>query len=1015
MNMPQDPDADSRSADVVKFGEMVLPDNLLESMEVPSEEPYKSDEEIYTDYGMLHFLCSKLEVTKEKISGSFGSNELPLGVTIDEKIEGLEYLESTVVKLRNQIVSRLSVTSVCSSCSSFLALVEKLKLSEKEREALAFMVNTVVGYDLQGAYRSELKGLKKICGMTTREIMDFLDDKRIHIIQELIDIDKGYGRSLLSMEFQLSEEILTFLFNFDDLPSEESEKMAGTVLYEILANAGKTENVLDEYSEDIEEAEEKIDLENREVIDKEKEDFDLHEFLAEECEVNKELVARHNEVRDKTIENFIQPYSDDLEYLTDYFQYILARAELKEVWEDDYRYNSPTEPKKIDKIRCAKSKIAKAKSKVSKRLEATKNTTSWYPRLERLAEKRKLHTFEKEIILALVGMVYDEAVFKGIAGSFSLHGRSSIDVATLLNFFADSLKSRLKKRKYFYRDSTLVSEGMVTLTGDFSSDILDYKISLDRKMQDYVAGLDTEISNLVEGGNLYFPKVKLDNVILAPAMKQEIIEIVKNSYQVEKLIKKYDSNSTYSYGQGTVLLFHGEPGTGKTMMANALANHLGKKILLINFPSLGELHGDKVLNFFLRLAMVNGALVFIDECDAAFQSRDLGSKKVNVLLSAIERFKGLIIMATNRPYDIDLGMINRIGFRFEFKVPDMHSREIIWKEHLLPDMNYADDINLGELAVRFDFSGRSIKNAVLAGISYGLSRKADPLQITMEDLERGASMQLQGHLGRAKLEKSIIPSQGLERIILPKNTKDALHDIVKFEKAKPILQSEWGFSEVASYGFGNGVLFYGPPGTGKTMAAEAIGYEVGCPIMVVNVAELQSKYVGETAKNIDAVFKEAKNNNCILVFDDAEGLFGERTAGNTSTDKYANMDSSILLEHIERFAGMVILTTNLVNIMDSAFKDRLKHKVEFKMPDAKMREKIWKNLIPAKAPISEDVDFNILAKKFEFSGRTIKNCVFKAAAKAAVRGEGERRLTMEDFSFVAGFELNVERGRRIGF
>jgi len=144
------------------------------------------------------------------------------------------------------------------------------------------------------------------------------------------------------------------------------------------------------------------------------------------------------------------------------------------------------------------------------------------------------------------------------------------------------------------------------------------------------------------------------------------------------------------------------------------------------------------------------------------------------------------------------------------------------------------------------------------------------------------------------------------------------------------------------------------------MAAEAIGYEIGCPLMLVNVAELQSKYVGETAKNIDAVFREAKNNNCIVVFDDAEGIFGERTVGGSATDKYANMDSSILLEHLERFPGMVILTTNLSEIMDSAFIDRLKHKVEFKMPDTKMREKIWRNLIPSKAPVADDVDFNNL-------------------------------------------------------
>lgn len=161
---------------------------------------------------------------------------------------------------------------------------------------------------------------------------------------------------------------------------------------------------------------------------------------------------------------------------------------------------------------------------------------------------------------------------------------------------------------------------------------------------------DTEFSELVEGSHLYTPVVDLSQVILPDDQKQLIIRTVANFDNFAKSRKRLGFDQVMSYGAGILLLFFGKSGTGKTMMANAVAKMLGKRILLINYPSLGYSVSDEVIRFIFREAKLNDAVLFFDECEAIFQSRDSFTGGVNLLLTEIERHNGLIIMATNRAY-----------------------------------------------------------------------------------------------------------------------------------------------------------------------------------------------------------------------------------------------------------------------------------------------------------------------------------------------------------------------------
>ncbi|MBQ9459194.1 MAG: ATP-binding protein [Oscillospiraceae bacterium] len=201
------------------------------------------------------------------------------------------------------------------------------------------------------------------------------------------------------------------------------------------------------------------------------------------------------------------------------------------------------------------------------------------------------------------------------------------------------------------------------------------------------------------------------------------------------------------------------------------------------------------------------------------------------------------------------------------------------------------------------------------------------------------------------------------------------------------VSSRWGFSDKVGYGWGLSILFAGSPGTGKTMCAQVIANELNMELYKINLSQIVSKYIGETEKNLRALFNEAKNASCILFFDECDALFGKRSEVKDSHDRNANVEVAYLLQQIEEYDGVCILATNLVGNIDAAFMRRITYVVHFPFPEPSAREAIYRGMMPKDAPVSEDIDWKFLAEKFELSGGHIKNIVLSAAFMAA--GEGE--------------------------
>ena len=248
-----------------------------------------------------------------------------------------------------------------------------------------------------------------------------------------------------------------------------------------------------------------------------------------------------------------------------------------------------------------------------------------------------------------------------------------------------------------------------------------------------------------------------------------------------------------------------------------------------------------------------------------------------------------------------------------------------------------------------------------------------------------------------------------DEVVLSPGTRQAIEDAVLEVRNKTLLFRRWGLEKVVRKKKGLSLLFAGPPGTGKTMTAEAIAREIGKPLMIVNYAQLENMWVGETEKNIEAVFKAAAEKQAVLFFDEADAVFHRR--GMTSAP-WTNRDVNVLLHHLEDHEGVVILATNMARVLDRALDRRIDIAVEFEMPTAEMRRRIYGKTVPKEAPVDEAVDFDALARKYALSGGSILNVVRQAMRNALRRGKRHRRITMEDFERAAQAELQKSEFRR---
>ncbi|HTN87859.1 MAG TPA: ATP-binding protein, partial [Sorangium sp.] len=230
------------------------------------------------------------------------------------------------------------------------------------------------------------------------------------------------------------------------------------------------------------------------------------------------------------------------------------------------------------------------------------------------------------------------------------------------------------------------------------------------------------------------------------------------------------------------------------------------------------------------------------------------------------------------------------------------------------------------------------------------------------------------------------PAVSWDDLVLPPDRLSQLREAIGRLLHQPRVIEEWGFLGARPGAHGVRALFVGPPGTGKTLSAEVMAGALGTDLLVVDISRVVSKWIGETEKNLAAVFDVAERARAVLFFDEADALFGKRTEVSDAHDRYANLETAYLLARLERFEGLVILASNFRQNIDAAFLRRLEFVIEFEEPDLAERERLWSRHVPPGAPLAPDVHLGELSALYPITGGLIRNAA--AAAGFLAAGEG---------------------------
>ncbi|MFT3696584.1 MAG: ATP-binding protein [Kofleriaceae bacterium] len=445
--------------------------------------------------------------------------------------------------------------------------------------------------------------------------------------------------------------------------------------------------------------------------------------------------------------------------------------------------------------------------------------------------------------------------------------------------------------------------------------------------------------------------VPFDELVVADAAKQRVL-------------------AAFNSNDNKLVLVLGPSGAGKRSLITSAARVLGRAFLPIDARDLDKTHAaaKHQLRIFARECMLGGCYPLILNLDALLESDDKKDRVAlveSLLLPFGTVFATSITEVARRwkeaPVIIELDPLSGL------------ERSAVWKR-AIPEAS-AGDADL--LSTLYPLAPALISSVAAVAKNEAMDQKLEPKHIATA-IRHVLDDRLAGLATRVDV------TQDWDDLILPEDQTMGIVEMLSRVRVRRRVYEDWGFAKKLGKGLGVSALFSGPPGTGKTMCAGLIAKDLGTELYQVDLGKIVSKWVGETEKNLAALFDAAEASHAVLLFDEADSLFGKRTSTiSSSNDRYANQEVNFLLQRIEAFTGICILTTNHDPAIDEAFLRRISVRVRFPMPDEDERVKLWRALLPKSAPASTDIDFTSLAKKYVMAGGNIRNAVLRAAFFAA--------------------------------
>jgi len=572
----------------------------------------------------------------------------------------------------------------------------------------------------------------------------------------------------------------------------------------------------------------------------------------------------------------------------------------------------------------------------------------------------ELSTFERALLLLLAGVEMDAALATqcGEAAGRSQRGgvTFSLAMATLPepHWSALSPSSPLRRFRLIEMDS---GHGLTSAPLRISERILHY-----------IAGV-----NLLDEA--------LDNILRRKPKPEWMAE--QHFRLAADIMRRLDGDLP----PATALHLCGDDPEAQENVAALIAHYAGRELFVLRMedtPAAGS-DMDQFLRLWTRESLLLPALLLLQwESDApTIAARQLA-----------ERIPGTLLIASRDPirrhHPVERYEVNKTG-----PVDQMR----LWTE-ALGQSGPLPGLTVAEIAEQFRFSAETIVS-ICQSVQSAPSDDGAP-QLS-EKLWSACRMHGRPHL--ETLAERIVPCAGWDDLVLPQTQMQTLRQLVSQSRHRMTVYETWGFAAKGRRGLGLSALFSGPSGTGKTLAAEVLAHELKLDLYRIDLSAVVSKYIGETEKNLKQVFDAAESGGVLLLFDEADALFGKRAEVKDSHDRYANIEVGYLLQRMESFQGIAVLTTNFKPSLDKGFQRRLRFSVDFPFPDAAQRQAIWRRVFPRETPTTGLEPARLAA--LNMTGGNIRNIALNAAFLAA---EAHQPVGMPHILQAAQFEaVKVER------
>ncbi len=566
--------------------------------------------------------------------------------------------------------------------------------------------------------------------------------------------------------------------------------------------------------------------------------------------------------------------------------------------------------------------------------------------LETLCAAFGLSPFERNVLLLCAGMELDSTFAAHCAAAQDDSQRAYPSFGLALAVLPEAHWNALAP------DAPLRYWRLVEATG--GDTLTTSPLHIDERVLHYLAGvqyLDERLQGIVE---------PLDAPDELPPSHRAL---------AHKVTGLWSRTGETSLGHGIQLC--GDEDAGKHAIAAAASAALGLRLYAIRASDVpaAATEREALARLWEREAVLSAGALLLD-C----QEQE-GADSLRPALSLLERVQGTMVVTSREP----LRTRGRSIVRLDVSKPSAMEQRDLWRRALGPLARELNG-NIETLTTQFDLGVQGIYAASAEALE-GLTRERgeSPGATLWEACRAQARPRLD------ELAQRIEPAAGWEDLVLPEMQCEVLREVAAHVRRRARVYEAWGFAARGERGLGISALFAGVSGTGKTMAAEVLADELRLDLYRIDLSQVVSKYIGETEKNLRRVFDAAEEGGAILLFDEADALFGKRSEVKDSHDRYANIEISYLLQRMEAYRGLAILTTNMKDALDTAFTRRIRFMVQFPFPDAAGRAEIWRRIFPPDTP-TEGLDAVKLAR-LNVAGGNIRNIALNAAFLAADAGE----------------------------